>query len=259
MLSEGSGEPLVLFHGIMGTGGLWRDVIPHLAPDFDVAAPTALGHVGGRDASVRPATFEHVFADAERSLDELRLEKAHLAGNSMGGWIALELARRGRALTVCALSPAGFWDAGSEEHVRTRNLLRRVARDAKRSRSLLPLLMRSPRMRRFGLRLNVRHGERVAAADVVRMTDDMLACTVRDDLLAAEEEFTRLDPAPCPITIAWSEFDRIFPVERYRPLAAALIPEADFVVLEGVGHVPMLDDPTLVARTIRATAMSGSS
>ena len=50
--------------------------------------------------------------DLERLLDELGLAKAHLAGNSLGGWAALELARRGRALTVCALSPAGAW--GSE-------------------------------------------------------------------------------------------------------------------------------------------------
>jgi pimeloyl-ACP methyl ester carboxylesterase len=55
---------------------------------------------------------------AERYLDERGLARPHLAGNSLGGWVAIELARRGRAASVCAFSPAGFWwDSDSHEQV----------------------------------------------------------------------------------------------------------------------------------------------
>ena len=111
MLREGSGEPLVLFHGILCSERVWRNVVPLLAEDFDVVALNALGHRGGPAAGdSRPATIEALTDAAERQLDELGIEQAHLAGNSLGGWMALELARRGRARSVCALSPAGFWD-----------------------------------------------------------------------------------------------------------------------------------------------------
>src|SRR5689334_8577002 len=114
MLREGSGEPLVLLHGILGSEGVWRGVVPLLAGDFDAIATTALGHRGGLEPAERPLTIAQLVDGAERQLDELGLDRPHLAGNSLGGWIALELARRGRARTVCALCPAGFWD--EEEH-----------------------------------------------------------------------------------------------------------------------------------------------
>ena len=51
-----------------------------------------------------------MLADAvERALDEAGFERAHIAGNSLGGYVALQLAARGRAETVVALAPAGGW------------------------------------------------------------------------------------------------------------------------------------------------------
>src|ERR1700712_5829571 len=125
MLRQGSGDPVVLLHGVTGSEGMWRRVVPLLAPHHDTVALTALGHRGGRPgwSGVRIAD---VVDDAERSLDELGFDRPHLAGNSMGGWVALELARRGRAASVCALSPAGCWDASSDEHRSTRTTLKRV-------------------------------------------------------------------------------------------------------------------------------------
>lgn len=253
MLRQGEGAPLLLLHGLTGSEILWRPVMALLAERHDVIAPTALGHVGGRPAETRPARVEHLLDDTERTMDELGLESAHLAGNSLGGWMALELARRGRARSVTALSPAGTWDNASPEHKRTRAYLRRSLEDARRTRPLLPLLFRIPAMRRFGLRSQAVHGDRVAASDLLAITDASLACEVRDDLLDTPESVAPLDPAPCPITIAWSGEDRVLPLTVNGVRAQALVPGARFVVLDDVGHVPMFDDPALVAATILET------
>jgi pimeloyl-ACP methyl ester carboxylesterase len=196
--------------------------------------------------------MEHMVDEAERQLDELGLERPHLAGNSMGGWTAIELARRGRARSVCALSPSGAWEAGTGAQQETRQGLRGVVRDAKRSRRLLPFALRSKRMRNYALALNANRGERMTRRQILARTDDTLGCTVVDDLLDTDEAMAPLDPPPCPITLAWSEDDRVLPLDSNGKRAAELIPQARFVVLEDVGHVAMFDDPPLVAETIRA-------
>lgn len=110
LLRQGQGQPLVLLHGVICAERIWSNVLPRLVAHHDVIVPTALGHHGGPPATTRPVSIEHIVDDMERQLDRLGLGKVHLAGNSMSAWIAIELARRGRALTVCALSPAGAWD-----------------------------------------------------------------------------------------------------------------------------------------------------
>jgi pimeloyl-ACP methyl ester carboxylesterase len=254
MLRQGSGPPLVLLHGVLGAEGMWRRVIPLLSPHHDTIAFTALGHRGGRSPAERPARIAHVVDDAERFLDELRLDKAHLAGNSMGGWVALELARRGRALSVCGLSPAGCWPplVGGEARPAAMKLGRAV-RDTRMGRRVLPLLARFSRFRRWALRVTAAHGHRVSARDLVELADDLLGCAISRDLLASNEHLEPIDPLPCPITLAWSARDRIFPPAINGEIARKLMPGARFVVLDDVGHVPMIDDPALVARTILET------
>jgi pimeloyl-ACP methyl ester carboxylesterase len=187
-----------------------------------------------------------VVDDVERLLDRLGLARAHCAGNSMGGWVALELARRGRALSVCALSPAGMWDSVPE---RTERKLSRIAKATRRGRWVLPWLAYSAGFRRGALRDNAVHGERVSRAELIELADDVIGCSVISDLLTTPERFAPL-AAACPITLAWSEQDRIFPVAKHAELARQRIAGARFVVLPNVGHVPMFDDPQLVAATI---------
>ena len=254
MIRHGTGEPLVLLHGVTGDEGMWSEVVPLVAPHFDTIAITALGHSGGRAPTTRPVLMQHVVDDAERTLDELGIERAHLAGNSMGGWMALELARRGRALSVCALSPSGTWPPGEGAHNKTRLRLKQSQRDARRTRPILPLLMRSARIRRFGVRLNAVHGERLSPRFIVERADAHIACTVLDDILATPESLEPLDPLPCPVTIAWASEDRVLPLESNGEHAKKLVPDARFIVLEGIGHVPFFDDPGLTARTIMETA-----
>jgi pimeloyl-ACP methyl ester carboxylesterase len=250
VLREGSGEPLVLLHGITSDEHTWRHVVPLLAPHHDVIVPTALGHHRGPAPGERPATIAAVTDETARQLDELGLDRAHIAGNSMGGWEAIELARRGRALSVCALSPAGCWEEDWDDSRRVLGALRRAARDGRRARSLLPLLARPGRFRHWAMRWAAAHGERVSREEFLERTDAMLGCVILDDLLDSGERLAPLDPVPCPITLAWSAEDWLFPVDPYGTRAQQLIPEARFTVLDDVGHVPMFDDPKLVADAI---------
>lgn len=247
-LRAGHGEPLILLHGITGSAGMWRHVVPLLAADHDVIALTALGHRGGSLAEKHPTRIAHVVDDVERTLDSLQLDRVHCAGNSMGGWVALELARRGRALSVCALSPAGCWTS----RPKAMSILGALSVLTKLTRPVLPIVAHSALVRRFALRDNAVHGERVTRAELIDLADDMIGCAVTADLLATPEALTELH-ADCPITLAWSERDRIFPIEIHAPLARERVPEAHYLVLPNVGHVPMFDDPQLVADTILAS------
>ena len=113
-------------------------------------------------------------------------------------------------------------------------------------------------MRHWALHHSAVHGERVSPAELLALADDAIGCEIAEDLFADESSLAPLDPPPCPITLAWSGRDLVFPVDVFGARARELIPGASFVVLDGVGHVPMLDDPRLVARTILASAATRS-
>jgi pimeloyl-ACP methyl ester carboxylesterase len=187
---------------------------------------------------------------AEKYLDERGLDRPHLAGNSMGAFMAIELARRGRAATVCALSPPGLWSSG--DGLQARAMKPRARTLSNLMRPALPLMFRSNALRRFGFRDIAVHGGRLTSAQAVDIANDSLACVVFEDLSADVWHIAPLDPLPCPITVVWSEKDAVLPMAEYARALSDRLPRATFEVLGGVGHVPMIDDPGLVARTILA-------
>lgn len=246
--------PLVLLHGVTNSARIWDDVVPLLSDDFEVIAPTAAGHRGGPSA---PAglTIARLVDDVEGLLDARGLPQAHLAGNSMGGWMALELARRGRALSVCALSPAGCWTPGGRDETHATSTIRTGRRLARVAGPLVPLALRSQRLRRTVLRDAAEHADRLTPSQAVEMVRDLAACTAAPDLLGTTEYVQPLT-APCPITLAWSLRDRIFPPEINGTNARRLIPDATYLELADVGHIPMIDDPALCASVIRQACRS---
>jgi pimeloyl-ACP methyl ester carboxylesterase len=243
--------PLVLLHGLGMSARAWDDVRPLVERRHGVVALTMLGHRGGAAPSRRPATVSDLVDDVERALDERGLDRPHVAGNSLGGWIAIELARRGRARTVCALSPAGSWSAGTVEQTAGVRKIRRLIRTTRLGRRLP--LARASVVRRFALRDIAEHGQRLTPAQAIEAGQDLLDCVIAEDILTTEEELAPLDPLPCPITLAWSGDDAVLPAEVNGAVARARLPQARFVVLPGVGHVPMIDDPARVARAIVQT------
>jgi pimeloyl-ACP methyl ester carboxylesterase len=259
VLRLGSGEPVLLFHGVMGSERMWEDVAPLLGTDHEVIALTALGHAGGPPPQQRPVRHSHLVDAAERQMDGLSLDRAHLVGNSMGGWMALDLAGRGRALSVCAISPAGMWPPLSAASRPGAKRLRQGLRMGGLTRPALPVLYRSRGVREFALRNVAANAASVSRDRALQLTDDMLGCSIAEDILATDERFAHLGPMPCPITLAWCELDRLFPEGEFGARAKERLPGARYVVLENVGHVPMLDDPQLVAGVIRESIAAATT
>ena len=199
MAASSDNSALVLLHGILMSGNAWQDVVPLLSSHHQVYTPTAAGHRGGPPVQRRPAKVSDLVDAAERYLDERGLERPHLAGLSLGGWMAIELARRGRAATVCALAPAGFWSAGDSAQSQVNNQVRKFVAMGGFARPVRPvaaLAMKSATVRRLGLRVGACHADRITAAQGLELLDDIIGCTVNaDDLIGSGEQIAPLDPA----------------------------------------------------------------
>jgi len=249
----GSGEPLLLLHGLSSSWRAWSPVLHGLQRRRTVVALTLAGHRGGAPWPAGcPTTVGEVTSAVERRLDELGLGQVDVVGNSLGGWIALELAHRGRARSVVALSPAGAWATPADAR-RLIRLLGFVRRGTASAPAWQVRLMRRPRARKLLLRMACEHGDRMPASEVPGLFEDAAACTIFDELVGSvlqQGQVRPLPDPPCPITIAWGEHDRLLPIERYGRPMFERFPTARHLVLPGVGHAPMIDDPDLVVRTV---------
>ncbi len=253
----GSGEPLLLLHGFTGAWHHWRPLLGELVARYEVIAPSLAGHDGGK---ALPAGMAMSFANSadllEAHMDELGLDSVHAVGNSMGGALALELAKRGRARSVVALAPAGGWRKGDGEAKRLARFFARQLRLTRASAPRMASLVRRPAMRRLALRDVMRHGELVAPWDALQLARSSLECTVAaaaiDALRADREDLVlgELDRISCPVLLATPQFDRVLPGERHAPRYRREIPGVQSVTLADCGHVPMWDDSRLVTRTI---------
>lgn len=250
----GQGEPLLLLHGFTGSADAWNPILPALERHHDTIAVTFHGHLGGPPM---PPHFGHTMADsadlAESELDAAGIRKVHLVGNSLGGWLAIELARRGRGLSMVALAPAGGWEPGSREQKRIRRLFLRIRASLKVGGPLAPFLARFAATRRVALGEIVAHPERLSPADARTMIEAAWRCDVFDGVmgaLAKEPAPTPIAGEPCRMRIVWGARDRILPMPRYSDRWRRMIPAADFVVLPDAGHVPMSDNPQEVVRAI---------
>jgi len=255
----GSGPPLVLLHGVQGSWRIWRPVLPYLEPVHEVYAPTLPGHRGAMPIAADRAGFTG-FADLlETQLDDAGLTDAHLVGNSLGAAVAIELARRGRARSVVAIAPPGGWRSTRDMNRALR--LVRTGRSLALRPSIQRLLLSSQRRRRQLLRVGFEHGDRISELDFNDMLQDLIECTCLDAVLTciARDGALKALPRPgCPIRVAWPQYDRTIPYRRFGARFAELIPDAEIVMLPGVGHVPMYDDPALVARSILHVTQSAA-
>jgi pimeloyl-ACP methyl ester carboxylesterase len=252
----GEGEPVVLLHGFTGHWRHWRPVLADLVARYEVIAPTLSGHAGGPPYPSGKGLDK--LSDAgdslEQHLDELGVGTAHFVGNSMGGSLAIELAKRGRARSVVAFSPGGGWEPGGPEPERIARFFARQMRMIRASRKQIPRLMYRPVLRKLALRDIMRHGELVSPAEAAEMSLDPLGCTVVNDVLesmrADRAHIQHLDQVLAPTLIAWAERDRILPLATCSVRFQRQISHAEFRVLPRVGHVPMWDDTRLIIKTI---------
>jgi len=250
----GEGEPLLLLHGFALCADAWKRVVPALERKHDVIAVTFPGHLGGLPI---PEGFVHTIkssADlAEAELEAGGFEKVHIVGNSLGGWLAVELARRGRALSVVAISPGGGWEPGSAEHHRLKGVFKRFRRLLRVGGPLAPFVSRFGTSRRLALADIVAYPERLTEAEARLLIEAPWRCDAFDavlDALSREPPPEPLHDHAFPIRLVWGTNDRLLPIRGYSEHWRRVLPKAEWVELEGAGHVPMYDDPDAVVRAI---------
>lgn len=250
----GSGDPLVLIHGIGHRRQGWYPVIDRLAEEFDVIVPDLPGHGGSVEPLDRSMSPKDALRVAFEDLFEgLGIERPHVVGNSLGGLIALELGNDDLARSVTALSPAGFW-RGPRDFRYISTLFGSVMAAARASSPMAPRLVASPTGRMAMMGWLYQHPENLSPDLALGDLRNMLAArsTVRY-LLRHAYTFTPGEPRDIPVTIAWSDHDKVLlPYQARR--ARQLMPQAHHLWLDHCGHVPMPDDPALVADTIIAGA-----
>jgi pimeloyl-ACP methyl ester carboxylesterase len=243
----------VCLHGFTDTWRTWEPALPALERHHDVLAPTLPGHAGG--PPLPPELDDATMPDAvERAMDEAGIATAHIAGNSLGGFVALQLAARGRAESVVALAPAGGWARGDESW---RQTLARFLALGEQSRAAAPYagaIAATAEGRRSATELIVAHHEHLTAELVAHLIQGAAGCR---GLVPMVEHALRAgyrleaERIACPVRIVWGTEDRLLPW----PSAAARfrhdwLPAADWVELDGVGHCPQLDVPLETAQLI---------
>jgi len=258
----GSGEPLLLLHGFTDTWRTWELVLPALERRHDVLAITLAGHAGG--PPIDSGDPETAVRDAvAAALDAAGWETAHVVGNSLGGYVALHVAAAGRARSVVALAPAGGWADGDESYKDTlayftsaQELLRHAAPHAER-------IVATPEGRRRATLMTAERFEHIPADLLAHQIRGAAGCTAAAALVAhALAHGWKVDAAAvtCPLRFVWGTEDKLLrwptAAARYR----ADFPQADWVELEGVGHLPQLDVPLETAELILGvTAARGAA
>ncbi|UXA14835.1 alpha/beta hydrolase [Mycobacterium sp. SMC-8] len=262
----GSGEPVLLLHPFTMSQNVWKNVAAQLAGvdpanpaapatgRYEVLAPTMPGHNGGVKARFFLDTAE-LADDVERRMDELGWETAHIVGNSLGGWVAFELERRGRARSLTAIAPAGGWHRWS----------------LPKYEIVFKFLMGAPVWivaKMFGARAARLPGARALAsvpvsatpdgitdADLLDIIDDVTHCAAYYQLLVKAlllPGLMELADTKTPTHMVICEKDRVLPHPRFVNHFRKHLPRSTrYTELDGVGHIPMFEAPERITDLIR--------
>ncbi len=246
----GRGEPLLLLHGIGHHRQAWDPVVDILATEREVIAVDLPGF--GASPAL-PDGLDHDLPAMTAALgglcEALELDRPHVAGNSLGGLLALEMGRARLVRSVTALSPPGFWTQAERRYAFTvLSAMRGIA--GRMPVRVVEGLARSAVGRTvLTSTIYARPGRRTPEA-VVAETRALAEATgfARTLRAGGSVQFTE-DVRGVPVTVAWGARDRLL-VPRQGVRAKQIIPRARLVRLPGCGHVPMNDDPALVARVL---------
>lgn len=251
----GSGSPLVCLHGFTGTWRTWELVLPMLERHHDVLALTLPGHAGG--PPLEGEVSDALVLDAiERAMDDAGFETAHIVGNSLGGYISLRLAARGRAASVVALAPAGGWAKGDESY---KEVVRSYATMQEQLKAAAPhaeAILASVEGRRLATQLIATNFEHIPVELLAHHMLGVAGCTGALPMIehAIRKGYSlEAEKIACPVRIVWGTDDKLLPwpstAARFRN---DWLPHADWVELEGIGHCPQLDIPLETAQLIVA-------
>lgn len=246
---QGSGEPLVLVHGVGSRWQVWEPIIGTLAEHFEVFAVDLPGFGG---SAPLPRTTVDTLTDALADfLAAQGLDRPHLAGNSMGGGISLNLGARGLARSVTAFSPIFFWDTPGRVWCQ-----QSLGRSKKLGRILgpaMPKVLGTPAGRTMFLSLVFGKPWAVDTQTALDTAEGAVKSLGFSPALDSFTEAELADPAALadlPVTIAWGNRDILLTYKTQSRRAREVLPHARHITLQGSGHTPFYDDPAACARVI---------
>lgn len=248
---QGAGVPLVLIHGIGHRWQAWLPVMEELAAHHEVIALDLPGFGASPiPPDGMPSDMAQTVAGLVTFLAGEGLDQPHVAGNSLGGAIALELAVAGVARSATAFSPAGFFTA--RERRRAMLILKTMRASSFLPATVTRAALRSPTIRAICFGPLVVHPRRI---DPLMAAQDAAAFRAGRGFAAvarSSRSYRFRGATAVPVTVAWGDRDRILR-PRQAQLARELLPHARHVIMPGCGHVPMNDNPALVASLIMQT------
>jgi pimeloyl-ACP methyl ester carboxylesterase len=251
----GSGEPMLLLHPFMMSQNVWKKVVPQIADTgrYEVFAPTMPGHNGGGKGPFFLDT-RSLADDIERRLDGLGWDTAHIVGNSLGGWVAFELERRGRARTLTGIAPAGGW----------RHFTPAKFEIVGKFLAALPVwlftlvfrerVLKLPITRRLAYLPVSARPTGLTDEDLADIIDDVIHCPAYYQLLVKSltlPGLLELAEGKAPTHLVICEKDRVLPHPRFtRHFTTHLPDHTEITHLDGVGHIPMFEAPRRIADLI---------
>ena len=251
----GSGEPILLLHPFIMSQNVWKDVAPQLAATgrYEVFAPTMVGHNGGPHG---PFFLDSAsLADAiEHQLDELGWGTAHIVGNSLGGWIAFELERRGRARTLTAIAPAGGWTRYAPTKFEIIFKFLAGLPMWLLTGALGPRVLSLPFTRLLAHLPISASPAGLSETDLLGIFDDIAHCPAYYRLLVKSlllPGLLQLADTRAPTHLVICQKDRVVPTPRFTRHFTDNLPSNTLVTtLDGVGHIPMFEAPGRIAELI---------
>lgn len=247
---QGAGKPLLLLHGLGGNLASWGGIATDLAKTNEVIAIDLPGH-GASPVLPGSGTFAGVadgVADFIRAQD---LQGVAVVGLSLGGRVALEMARRGLVGATVALAPGGFWNDRERRYLKASLLA--GGKLSRLSRRGLPFLTRHRAGRAALLAQISAKPTQVPPETALHELRSFAATPTFDDLvrdLAEGSAQKGTDSTPGPVAIVWGRKDRLL-LPRQAEQAAKAFPEAQLHWIEKCGHYIPWDAPQETLHLIR--------
>ncbi|HYZ69288.1 MAG TPA: alpha/beta hydrolase [Mycobacterium sp.] len=251
----GSGEPMLLLHPFMMSQSVWKQVAPLIADTgrYEVLAPSMAGHNGGGKGPFFLSSAA-LADDVERRLDALGWDTAHIVGNSLGGWVAFELERRGRARTLTGIAPAGGWRHFTPAKFEIVGKFLAGLPVWLTAMALGQRALRLPYVRQVAYLPISASADRLSDEDWRDIIDDVTHCPAYYQLLVKSlllPGLLELAEGTAPTHLVICEKDHVLPHPRFTRHFTKYLPQSTQIThLDGVGHIPMFEAPQRVADLI---------